>query len=130
MPTIVQGLGLFAINVAVGLAMLALFTRLYLWITPYNDAAQINDGQQAPAIALCGAMLGFTFPLLAASWAQTGIVDYVAWGVIAGVVQTVTFWVLHALLPRVIETNNSAGAICFAGASVCTGLIAGISLIP
>ena len=39
-------------------------------------------------------------------------------------------WVMHRLLPRVIEANNSAGAICYAAASVATGLINAASFIP
>jgi putative membrane protein len=128
--TFSHGLLLFAANLLAGLTMLALFTRLYLWVTPYDEANEIKQGHVAPAIVLCGAMLGFTFPLLAASFAQSGILDFIAWGIIACVVQIVVFWALHWLLPRLIETNNPAGALCFASASICSGLLTAASLIP
>lgn len=128
--TMFDGLAMFAAYLGAGLGVLALFTRLYMWITPYDDVAEISAGHMAPAIALSGAMLGFTFPLLAASYAQSGFEDFVAWSVIACVVQLTVFWMLHWLLPRVIETNNPAGALCFAVASLCAGLINAASFVP
>jgi putative membrane protein len=126
----IAGVELFGIYIASGLAMLAIFTKLYLWVTPYDEAKEISKGHMAPAIALSGAMLGFTFPLLAASYSHTGFEDYLAWSVIACVVQLLVFVVLHRSLPRWIETNNPAGATCFAMASVCAGLINAASFIP
>ena len=125
-----ENLMLFAVYLVSGLAMLAVFTSLYIWITPYDEKKDISAGRMAPAIALAGAMLGFTFPLLIASYARSTFVDFLAWSVIACLVQLFVFWVLHALLPRVIETNNIAGATCFAAVSVCAGLINAASFLP
>jgi putative membrane protein len=130
MGTGFQSLLLFATYLGAGLALLAGFTFLYMRITPYDEAAQIKDGEAAPAIALAGAMLGFTFPLLVASHVRSGFTDFIAWGLIACLVQLVVFWVLYWLLPRVIATNNSAGALCFATASVCAGLLNAVSFMP
>lgn len=127
---LLENVWLFAIYTASGLALLAIFTRLYIWVTPYDEAKDISDGKLAPAIALAGAMLGFTFPLLVASYVQTHMLGFVAWGLLSCLVQLLVFWTLHWLLPRVIETNNVAGATCFASASVCAGLINAASFIP
>ena len=129
-PDTLDALLKFGGYLVAGLAMLALFTRLYLWITPYDEAKEIREGHIAPALALAGAMLGFTFPLLVASYTRVDFYDFIAWSVIACVVQVCVFWVLHWLLPRVIETNNAAGALCFAIASVCAGLINAASFVP
>jgi putative membrane protein len=125
-----ENVGLFAVYLVSGLAMLAVFTSLYIWITPYDEKKDISEGRMAPAIALAGAMLGFTFPLLIASYARSTFVDFLAWSVIACLVQLFVFWVLHALLPRVIETNNIAGATCFAAVSICAGLINAAAFLP
>ena len=125
-----SGLLLFAIYFATGAAMLAAFTWLYLRVTPYDEAAEISKGHLAPAIALAGAMLGFTFPLLVASYTHSNFLGFLAWGVLASLVQLLAFWVMYWLLPRVIESNNVAGATCFAAASVCVGLINAASFIP
>jgi len=121
---------LFAEYLAAGLALLAIFTFLYMWVTPYDDVKDIKDGHLAPAVALSGAMLGFTFPILVASYTHAGFIDFVGWALIASIVQLCVFWALHGLLPRVIETNNTAGAMCFAMASVCAGLINAASFVP
>ena len=121
---------LFISYTTASLVLLAVFTRLYIWVTPYDEMADISNGRVAPAIALGGAMLGFTFPLLVASYLHSDMLEFLAWGFLACLVQLGVFWLLHGLLPRVIETNNAAGAICFAAASVCAGLINAASFIP
>ena len=125
-----HGLALFVVYLVAGLVMLAIFTRLYMWVTPYDEASEISKDHLAPAIALAGAMLGFTFPLLVASYTHSNIWGFFAWGAVACIAQLIVFWVLHWLLPKVIETNNTAGATCFAAASVCVGLINAASFIP
>ena len=124
------GLILFAAYLISSLTMLGLFTSLYIWITPYDEAKDIRAGKLAPAVALAGAMLGFTFPLLIASYVHSGFLDFLAWSFVSCLVQLLMFRILHALLPRVIETNNVAGATCFATASICAGLINAASFIP
>jgi putative membrane protein len=124
------GLLLFGVYLSAGIAMLGVFTWLYLRMTPYDEAAEISKGSMAPAIALAGAMVGFTFPLLVASYTHSNIIGFLAWGMLSCLVQLLAFWVMYWLLPRVIETNNVAGATCFAAASVCVGLLNAASFIP
>jgi putative membrane protein len=121
---------LFAVYLVGGLVLLGLFTGLYIWITPYDEKEDIRGGKMAPAIALAGAMLGFTFPLLIASYARSGFLDFLAWGFVSCLVQLLVFRVLHILLPRAIETNNVAGATCFAASAICAGLINAASFLP
>ena len=126
-----EGLTLFLIYLTLGLAMLAVFTRLYIWITPYDEAADIAKGRMAPAIALAGALIGFTFPLLVASYARSSVMGFIAWGALACFVQLALFWVLYYwLMPRSIDANNTASATCFAASSVCVGLINAASFLP
>lgn len=125
-----EGLLLFLVYFGLSIAMLAGFTRLYLWLTPYDEARDIRAGNLAPAIALAGAMLGFTFPLLVASYTHASLLGFIAWGGFACVVQLAVFQALYRWLPNVIETNNVAGATCFAATSVCVGLVNAASFIP
>ena len=106
--------------------MLGVFTWLYLRVTPYDEATDISKGNLAPAIALAGAMLGFTFPLLVASYTHSNFLGFLAWGVISCLVQLLAFWILYWLLPRVIR-RTSRGDL--AGSSVCVGLINAASFI-
>jgi putative membrane protein len=125
-----MGILLFILYLFVSLTLLAAFTWAYLNVTPYDEAVDITEGKLAPAIALAGAMLGFTFPLLVASYTHSNFGWFLVWALIACLVQLGVFFALHRLLPRVIETNNVAGATCFAAASVCAGLINAASFIP
>ena len=125
-----MGLVWFLVYLAFSLALLFAFTLAYIQVTPYDDIRDIHDGKLAPAIALAGAMLGFTFPLLVASYTHVEFVWFLVWALIACLVQLGVFGVLHRLLPRVIITNNPAGATIFAVASICAGLINAASFIP
>ena len=120
----------FAMYFVSGIAMFAIFVRLYMFITPYNEVEDITAGKLAPAIALTGAMIGVTIPMVTMSYHGSQFVEYVIWSAIAGVVQLIGFTVLYKLLPRQIEANNCAAATVFAGSAICIGLFNAFSLIP
>jgi putative membrane protein len=126
----VEAFLLFVSYLAASLALLGLFAALYLRMTPYDDIKDIHDGKIAPAIALGGAMLGFTFPLLMASYLQSNYWAFIIWSLIAGAIQLGVFALMYRLMPRVIETNNVAGAVIFAVAAACAGLMNAASFIP
>jgi putative membrane protein len=125
-----SGIGGFLVYFGFSLALLVAFTMLYVRVTPYDEARDISNGKLAPAVALAGAMLGFTFPLLMASYTHSDLRGFLAWSVISCLTQLGVFWVLYRVLPNVIEANNVAGASCFATASVCAGLMNAASFIP
>ncbi len=120
----------FITYLAFGLAMLAVFARLYFVITPHDDMAMIHDGKVAPAIAVGGAMLGFTFPLLMASYLHETFFGFLIWALIACLVQLAVFRAIYLFMPRAIETNNIAGATVYAFTAVCAGLLNAASFIP
>jgi putative membrane protein len=126
----VEAFFLFMAYLTASLLMLVAFTMLYLRVTPYDDIKDIHDGKVAPAIALGGAMLGFTFPLLMSSYLHASFWAFVVWSVIAGVVQLGVFSAIYRFMPRAIETNNVAGSLIFAFAAVCAGLMNAASFIP
>ena len=125
-----QGLMMFAAYFVSSLVLLALFARLYLLTTPYDDMNEIKKGNIAPAIAFAGAMLGFTFPLVVASYLHSAFVEFIVWGIISCLIQLAVFNAFHRVLPRMIEANNAAVALCFAIAAVCAGLINAASFVP
>jgi putative membrane protein len=124
------GLKLFALYLGLSMLMLGVFVRLYVSLTPYHEPTEIAKGKMAPAIALAGAMLGFTFPLLVASYTRSSVIGFLAWGALACFIQLLLFRVLYWLMPRSIEANNTASATCFAAASVCVGLMNAASFLP
>lgn len=126
-----QGVYMFCLYLVLGVGLLAVFARLYTWITPYDESVDIAQGKLAPAIALSGALIGFTMPLLVASYTHASVLGFIIWGSLACLVQLLLFWLLaYKLMPRMIETNNPAGATCFAAASFCVGLINAASMLP
>lgn len=120
----------FLLYLCGGVAVLAAFTRTYVWFTPYSEFAEIRAGKKAPAFALGGAMIGFTIPIIAASHAGVDFPEFMLWAVISCVTQLLCFKVVYWLLPRQIEADNQAVAIFFAAASISIGLLNAFSLIP
>jgi len=125
-----SALGNFFLYALSSIALLAGFGRLYMWLTPYEELEQIQAGHRAPAIALSGALLGFTFPVLSASYHGVNYLDFLLWSAVAGAVQVILFKVLYWTIPMQIEIDNKAIAIFYATAAVCVGLINAFSLIP
>lgn len=115
---------------SVSVLLIAVFTRLYIWFTPYNEIEHMRQGYVAPSIALVGAMLGFTFPLLTMSFYGVNLIDFLVWSSIAMAIQLVVFEILYTFIPAKIQENNISVAVFFAGASVSTGAVNAFSLIP
>lgn len=122
--------GQFVLYLVLSCACLAIFTRFYVWFTPYNEMEQIRAGKKAPAMSLVGAMLGFLFPLLTMSYHGTNVIDFLAWSVVVMTVQLVLFKILYWIIPAQIEADNQAVGILYAGAAISVGLISAFSLIP
>jgi putative membrane protein len=125
-----HALSAFVLYFGTGMVLLLAFARLYIWMTPYNEFDEIRAGHRAPAMALFGAMLGYTFPLMAVSLAGVSYGDYLVWALVAMAVQLAVFKFFYAAWPHVIEHDNRAAAIAYAGLATCTGLINAVSMIP
>jgi putative membrane protein len=100
--------GNFLLYAAASLALLWLFTWLYKLWTPYDEFVQMRAGKKAPAFAMGGAMLGFTFPLLSLSYHGINVMDFAMWSLVAGAVQLALFKVLYWVIPMQIEEDNQA----------------------
>lgn len=125
-----EALGNFLLYTFSSLAMLGIFGKIYQWLTPYHEQEQIKAGNVAPAIALSGALIGFTLPLLSVSYHGVNYVDFLIWAGIVGVLQIILFKVLYWIIPMQIEEDNKAIAIIYAVLAICVGLISAFSLIP
>ena len=123
-------LGNFLLYTLTSLILLGVFGKIYQWMTPYHENEQIKAGKTAPAIALGGALIGFTCPLLSVSYHGVNFVDFLLWALVIGVLQIILFKALYWLMPMQIEENNNAIAIIYAVLAFCVGLICAFSLIP
>jgi putative membrane protein len=122
--------GNFLLYTFSSLVLLGIFGKIYQWLTPYHEHEQIKAGKLAPAIALGGALVGFTLPLLSVSYHGVNYIDFLIWAVVVGVLQIILFKVLYWLIPMQVEEDNKAIAFIYAVLAFCVGLISAFSLIP
>jgi len=120
--------------IAFGLACLFLtvFKWLYQISTPYDERALIAANNPAAGIALGGAIIGFALPLASALSVTVSVVEFTAWGLLAGVIQIVAAFIVRRLIVRDmvsrIETGNVASAIYGAATSIGVGLLNAASM--
>ena len=121
---------LLAFGVA-GLLTLA-FKYLYQMITPHNERRLIREGNTAAAITLGGALVGFALPVASALTQAGSLLEFVAWAVLAGIIQVVTFLVVRRLavadVTARIERGETAVAIYLAAVSITVGLLNAASM--
>ncbi len=121
-------MGLLYIGTGVGL--LAMFSTLYVWWTPLNEFSLMKDRKFAPILALSGAMLGFTIPMVTMMTHSIGWLDFFVWSVVAMVIQLALERVLRCFFPNQIQQDNCATGMFFLTTSVCVGVINAFSFIP
>jgi putative membrane protein len=93
----------FLAYLGVSLTLLALFTAIYIRITPYAEFALIREGNMAASFSLSGSMLGFIVPLCAAVEHSVSLVDMALWGVIAMLVQLAAFVAVKLMIPSITQ---------------------------
>ena len=108
------------------IVLLLLFIGMYTWLTPHNELALIRADNIAAALAFGGAMIGFALPLSSAISHSLTLLDCVLWGLVALVIQVLTFLVLRMTvseLPKRIINGEMAPAIFTASTAIAVGLI-------
>ena len=122
----------FLLSMVLGMALLVLFLRLYQASTPYDERRLVGEGNAAAAVAVGGALVGFALPLASAIRETTSPIEFVIWGVIAGIIQIVAPLVVRSLVIRdfaaKIEAGNVATGIFMAALSIGIGLINAASM--
>lgn len=116
----------FLAYLGVSLVLLALFTALYVRITPYREIALIREGNMAASFSLSGAMLGFIVPLAAAVEHSVSLVDMAIWGFIAMLVQLAAFVAVKLLIPSItrdIPAGKGAQGFFLGTLSLGVGLL-------
>ena len=101
------------------------FALIYIKLTPYNELQEIRDKHNnAAAIALSGALIGFALPEASLLIHSVNIIDFFAWSAIALGVQLFAFIVsfVFRVQKRVVEQDISAG-IMLASISVVAGIL-------
>lgn len=121
-----QGLPAFISYFVLAIVLLAAFIRIYTWITPQDELALIKNDNLAAASAFAGAIIGFSLPLASAIEHSQSIADCAIWGVVALIVQVLTFSVLRFALkelPQRIERGEMAAGVFSGGVAIAVGVI-------
>lgn len=122
-----SSLGAFIGYFAVALSALYLFKVVYLKVTPFDEWALINGGNQAAAVSMMGALIGYSIAIAGAISNSVGFFDFVLWSVVAMGAQVGAFMAVQILLmPGIsvkIEQNHLASAMVLASINVSVGLI-------
>jgi len=111
----------------VSLLLLLAFVAIYVRFTPYRDFELIAHDNSAVSVTLAGAVLGFTFPLVAAIYYTQSLGEMLVWAGITCAVQLAVFVVLRRQARR-IEEGHMSSAIMVATFSVAIGLLSAASI--
>jgi len=116
----------FLLYLGMTLVLLALFSAIYVRITPYREFALIREGNMAAAFSFSGTFLGFVAPLAAAVKYSVNPVDMLFWGLVALVIQILAYLVCRMLLPTLavdIPAGKQASGFVLGILSLGVGLL-------
>ena len=116
----------FLVFFGIALMLLAVFTAIYVWVTPHKEFTLIRAGNAAAATSFAGAVIGFVIPLASVIAHSLNIIDMLAWGAIAMVAQIAVFALARLLMPdllKTIEAGQIAPAATLAAFSLAIGIL-------
>lgn len=121
-----NGLPYFLAYFAVAAVLLVAFSVIYSWVTPQDEFKLIRENNVSAALAFGGAIIGFSLPLGSAISHSMSLLDCAIWGVVALVVQVITFIVLRVIvrqLPERITRGEIAAGALSAAVAIAVGHI-------
>ena len=128
-----EGLPAFVAYFCLAVVLVILFLLVYTRMTPINEYELIRKNVPRGAIALGLSMLGFALPLASAIAHAADLVDCAIWGMIALIVQIITFYAVRVPVPNLsgrIAAGDLAPAIWLGLASLTAGLLSAASMTP
>jgi putative membrane protein len=121
-----SGLAFLVAFLVAGLFTVA-FKMIYQAATPYNERTLIRAGNNAAAITLGGALVGYVMPLASALAHSANIAEFAAWATLAGVLQITAFTVVRMVvmpdLSARIERGEIAAALYMMSISLSVGVL-------
>lgn len=106
--------------------LLLIFFLLYTRSTPFDEVLLIRQGNNAAAISLAGALVGFSLTIASTIFHSANYLDFLAWAAGAMLVQMLAYRITTALLSMSkdqIEADNTAFGILLAAISLSIGAI-------
>lgn len=115
------------------LLLLGIGITVYMAVTPFNERKLLQNGNVAAATLIGGALVALAIPL-AALLATTGReLDILIWGVVAVILQLLTFAIVSRLLlgmRGLIEAGSVAAAIPVVSAQIAVALLNAAAMVP
>jgi len=123
----------FILYISVALALFWLFQFIYTRLTPHREFSLIRENNSAAAIALGGALIGFSLPASNIITYSISLLDVVVWVVIAAVVQLLAFGITSVVLKGLaarIAKGELAAAIYAAAVAISVGFLNSACMTP
>lgn len=126
LTTLGSGLPVLAVQLGLTLALLAIGAACYMALTPFHEINMIRAGNTAAGVVLGGTLVALAMPLAATLATSRLTLDILIWGLVALVLQLVSFVIVSALfrdLRQAIENGNLAAAIALVGVQIAVALL-------
>lgn len=124
MPAILN----YLIHLLLAAVLLAVFFVVYTRTTPANEVLLIRQGNQAAALSLGGALIGFSITVGSALMHTANYQEFFAWAFGAMLVQVLAYAITTRVLNMSkdqIESNNTAFGGLLGAISISIGVING-----
>ena len=111
---------------AAGIALLIVFFLIYCRVTAYHEWKLIRRGNSAAALSFSGALIGFSLTLASSIMHSDRLLNFVAWGAGALLMQILTYLAAVSFLRRLatdIEENNVAVGGALGALSLTVGIL-------
>jgi putative membrane protein len=126
-----EGLPAFIAYFCLATVLVTAFLLIYTRITPINEFELVRRNVSGAAIALGLGLFGFAMPLASAIAHASDLIDCAIWGVVALIVQIITFYAVRIPVPDLsnrIAAGELAPAIWLGLASLTAGLLSAASM--
>ena len=123
---VIANLPAFAAYFMTAVALLAVFIVLYLFVTSYSELALIREGNEAAAISLGGAIIGYALPIAVAVAVSHSLPAMLGWGSVACAVQLLAYVAARLALPGLnhsIPLGRRASGLFLAALSIGVGIL-------
>jgi len=128
-----QGLPLLLTQFLLTLVLLGVGVAVYMTTTPFRERELVRQGNTAAATLLGGTVIALAVPLAALLATSARLLDILVWGVIALVLQLLTFAVVSQVVRgtrAMIEAGNVATAIVLVSAQLAVALLNAAAMVP
>ncbi|MAK59730.1 MAG: hypothetical protein CMK09_02005 [Ponticaulis sp.] len=127
----VHGFDNFLISTLAAGLLLVVSCVVYVILTPMKEMELLRNGNASAGLGLAGVIIGLTIPIASALATSLSLFDLLIWGVVALLIQLLSFRVVDLILkdlPKRIENDEAGAAIVLIAVKISTAMIVGAAL--